>query len=330
MRAWTASADTAAREVSPTTQDGRPAPLPPPGNEAIKCSMILFISTDMSSQYPLDVIPPWVLFLLMALVTLLAIEAGLWMGARRRRTAEHEQEGPVGAVVGATLGLLGFMLAITCGVAANRFDVRKQLLLDDVNAIGTTYLRAGLLLEPHRTRTRNLLRDYVNIRARIPELKGPDELQGAIARSEALQEQLWSHAAAIAEADRSSEIDALFISSLNEMFDLHTKRVVIGTQYRLPPVLWGVLIFVLVISMVVVGFQFGLAGRRSLHANVAVALTFSAVLLLIHDLDRSRSGWFIVSHGPMIELQRKLNSPSSEARDRTIDPAGTPEGAGPR
>ncbi len=282
----------------------------------------------MSTEHFYDQLPPWVLFALMALVTLLAIEAGLWMGAQRRRTAEHEQEGPVGAVVGATLGLLGFMMAITCGVAANRFDLRKQLLLDDVNAIGTAYLRAGLLREPHRTGTQSLLREYVDIRVTLPQLKGPDQLQGAIARSEALQERLWSHAEALAEADRSSEIDALFISALNEMIDLHTKRVVIGTQYRLPPVLWGVLIFVMVVSMAVVGFQFGLAGRRSLHANVAVALTFSAVLLLIHDLDRSRSGWFIVSHQPMIELQQKLNGPGSAARDRAMEPAASPQGTG--
>jgi hypothetical protein len=282
----------------------------------------------MFTQYFYDLLPPWALFALMALVTLLAIEAGLWMGAQRRRTAEHEQEGPVGGVVGATLGLLGFMMAITCGVAANRFDLRKQLLLDDVNAISTTWLRAGLLREPHRTGTRGLLREYVDIRATMPGLMGPDQLQDAIARSETIQEQLWSHAEALAGADRSSEIDALFISALNEMIDLHTKRVVIGTQYRLPPVLWGVLIFVMVVSMVVVGFQFGLAGRRSLHANVAVALTFSAVLLLIHDLDRSRSGWFIVSHRPMIELQRKLSAPSGEARERTIEPSATPASPG--
>ncbi len=278
----------------------------------------------MSNQYFYDLLPPWVLFALMALVTLVAIEAGLWMGAQRRRTAEHEQEGPVGAVVGATLGLLGFMMAITCGIAASRFDLRKQLLLDDVNAIGTTYLRASLLREPHRTGTQSLLREYVDIRASLPGLKSPDQLQDAIARSKAIQDRLWSHAVALAEADRSSEMDALFISALNAMIDLHTKRVVIGTQYRLPPVLWGVLIFVMVVAMAVVGFQFGLAGRRSLHANVAVALAFSAVLLLINDLDRSTSGGFVVSHQPMIDLQRKLNAPSGEARDRANEPAATP------
>ncbi len=282
----------------------------------------------MFTEHFYDLLPPWLLFAIMAVLTLLAIEAGLWMGSQRRRTAEHEQEGPVGAVVGATLGLLGFMMAITCGVAANRFDLRKQLLLDDVNAIRTTWLRAGLLREPHRTRTRGLLREYVDLRVGMPGLAGSDQLEDAIARSEAIQERLWSHAEALAEADRSSEIDALFISALNEMIDLHTRRVVIGTQYRLPAVLWGVLIFVMIVSMAVVGFQFGLAGRRSLHANVAVALTFSAVLLLIHNLDQSRSGWFIVSHRPMIELQQKLNTPRGEAQDRTTGPAATPEGTG--
>ena len=42
-----------------------------------------------------------------------------------------------------------------------------QLLLDEVNAIGTTYLRAGLLLEPHQSEIRTLLREYVDIRVSL-------------------------------------------------------------------------------------------------------------------------------------------------------------------
>src|SRR5262245_30600030 len=65
-------------------------------------------SHQMSDQYLLDAVPFWLFFVLACLLTLAAIEAGLWLGARRRRIAEHEQEGPVGTVVGAVLGLLAF------------------------------------------------------------------------------------------------------------------------------------------------------------------------------------------------------------------------------
>jgi hypothetical protein len=203
------------------------------------------------------------------------------------------------------------MMAFTFGIMAARFDTRKELLLDEVNAIGTAYLRAGLLREPQRTETRRLMRQYVDLRVGLAMGKGgPETLREAIARSEAMQNSLWSHAEALAVADRSSQIDALFISALNETFDLHTKRVVVALQYRIPIVVWGVLLFVSVLSMAAVGFQFGLSGKRSLLANLALTLTFSAVTFLIFDLDRPTQGWFRVSQQPMIELQQKLNAPA--------------------
>jgi hypothetical protein len=203
------------------------------------------------------------------------------------------------------------MMAFTFGIMAARFDTRKELLLDEVNAICTAYLRAGLLREPQRTETRRLMRQYVDLRVGLAMGKGgPETLREAIARSEAMQNSLWSHAEALAVADRSSQIDALFISALNETFDLHTKRVVVALQYRIPIVVWGVLLFVSVLSMAAVGFQFGLSGKRSLLANLALTLTFSAVTFLIFDLDRPTQGWFRVSQQPMIELQQKLNAPA--------------------
>ena len=66
-------------------------------------------------------------------------------------------------MVAATLGLLAFILAFTFGLAASRFDSRMQVLLDEANAIGTTYLRAGMLPEQGK-QIRALLREYADAR----------------------------------------------------------------------------------------------------------------------------------------------------------------------
>ena len=44
--------------------------------------------------------------------------------------------------------LLSFMLGFTLAMALPRFDLRKHLVMEEANAIGTTSLRAGLLPEP--------------------------------------------------------------------------------------------------------------------------------------------------------------------------------------
>lgn len=263
---------------------------------------------DTAAGYFFDSLPLWVLFVSMILITILAMEIGQWLGALRRKMAEHEPAGPVGTVVGAVLLLLAFVLGLTFAAASHRFDDRKEALLDDVNVIQTAYLRAGLLPEPHRTTVRSLLRDYVEIRIGMVNAYGqPEKLRVVQGRAEALQESMWSHAQSLAEADRSSVIYALFTSTLNEVFDLHTRRVVLGAQYRIPLFVWCALIFALFVALVAVGFQFGIAGRRSVTVIVLLALTLAVVMQVVFDLDRPGGGMIAVNQRPMVDLYQSLS-----------------------
>jgi hypothetical protein len=131
----------------------------------------------------LDYLPLWGLFAATVVLILLSVEGGFRLGKYRRQRSDQEKEQPVGVMVGATLGLLGFMLAFTFGVAAARFEARRQVLLDEANAIGTAFLRAELLPEPQRAETRNFLREYVDVRlagvqpGKIePALRRPDSM----------------------------------------------------------------------------------------------------------------------------------------------------------
>src|SRR5262249_52033807 len=148
-----------------------------------------------------------------------------------------EKESPVGAMVGSILGLLAFLLAFTFGLAASRFDTRRQTVLEEANAIGTTYLRARLLPEPQRSTLENLLREYVDVRIRgVLENK----LAEAAKRSEELQESLWSEAVKAANSKDSNPImTSLFIQSLNETIDVHAKRVLVSVRSRIPISIWG-------------------------------------------------------------------------------------------
>jgi hypothetical protein len=178
----------------------------------------------------LDMLPLWGLFLAIIVLVLAAIEGGYRVGSYRHRQSDHEMEAPVGAMVGATLGLLAFMLAFTFGMAASRFDTRKQLVLDEANAIGTTYLRTAMLPE-RRDEIRALLRSYVDARLDVIQ---PGRVAEAILQSEDIQGQMWSAATAIGQQHPDSIIVGLFVQSLNEVIDLHAKRVNIGLRNRIP------------------------------------------------------------------------------------------------
>ena len=142
----------------------------------------------------IEALPLWALYIITSAIVLLSAEAGWRLGNYRRQRPQHEKDAPVGAVVGATLGLLAFLLAFTFGMAASRYDTRKQLVLQEANAIGTTYLRADMLPEPQRSEIRNLLREYAALRVGgVTSLMTPE----VMAQSGALHDRLWAQAVAV-------------------------------------------------------------------------------------------------------------------------------------
>jgi hypothetical protein len=256
----------------------------------------------MDFSAPLDAFPLWLLFLATIAIICVAVEAGYRLGNFRREHAP-EKDAPVGAMVAAMLGLLAFLLAFSFGLAASRFEERRHTVLDDANAIGTTYLRAALLPEPQRTEIRRLLRQYVDVRVEGVQQGTADQ---ALSKSVELQGQLWSQTTAVAAQDSRSIVTGIFIQSLNQMIDLHSRRVMVGLQSRIPAVIWAVLYFVAILTMATMGYQEGLVGTRRSLASLAVVITFSVVMFLIVDLDRPMEGLLRVSQQTMLDLQRSM------------------------
>lgn len=257
----------------------------------------------------LSFLPIWAVFLATVGLVLLSIAAGVRLGRSRGRVvtaAAEADQPPVGEIVAATLALLAFMIAFTFGVAASRFDVRKGLVIEESNAIGTTFLRAGLLSEPHRTHVRDLLRAYVGARL---EAVQPGKLAEGIRRSDQLHVQLWNHAEAVGREAPGSIVVGLFIGSLNEVIDLHAKRLALGVGNRIPRSIWVVLYFVTILGTFVMGYHAGLSNAVRPLAILTLALAFSAVMTLIVDLDRPQEGGLRVSQQSMIDLQQTLSAP---------------------
>jgi hypothetical protein len=101
------------------------------------------------------------------LVTFVLIVLAVWLGIRlgiryKEKQAGEEDNSPIGSVVGAALGLLAFMLAFTFQLTADRYNSRKELLTDEIAAVRTTYLRAGLLKDSNHVVVKRLLRNYVD------------------------------------------------------------------------------------------------------------------------------------------------------------------------
>ena len=240
------------------------------------------------------------LSILLVLITMLL---GNRVGLRTARKGRMS-DASIGSAVAAILGLLAFLLAFTFNSTAERFMQRKALLLDEVNAISTTYLRADLLPQTERRQARVLLAEYAAIRDFDPKDAG-DFLQ-RLQRSEDIQDELWQIVAKLSDEQYDAVRIGRFIESLNAVIDFNTSRIHVGTRYQIPPAIWGALAAVTALAMFGIGFQLGVGRRGSLQVALALALSFSVVILLIADLDRAAQGWLIVDQAPMTELNEEL------------------------
>ena len=243
------------------------------------------------------------LFVLTFIILLIAFECGMILGNKYQENVKEADRSSISSIVAAKLGLLAFLLTFTFGIAASKYDEKRALVLEEANAIGTTFLRAGYLPNLHKTEIRSLLKQYVDVR--LNHLN-PIDIAKGIELSQGLQDKLWHQAEAIAEKTPDSVVAGLFIQSLNDVIDLHTKRLNIGLRIRIPSIIWTSLYFVAVIAFGTVGYQIGLMRARYMGIILLLITTFSLVLVLIADLDRPQAGFIKVSQQPLQDLQRQL------------------------
>ncbi len=252
---------------------------------------------------PLDHIPLWCLFLLATCLSILGVELGYRFGRWRHKFRSDEHETPVAAMVASILGLLAFMLAFTFSMAASRFDARRQAVLEEANAIETTYLRTQLLPEPHRSETARLLREYTDLRVHKLNIADLPEL---ITKSNELHKQLWLHAVAAAETAPHSITTGLFLQSLNETIDIHSKRIFVGLLSRVPLPIWLSLWSLTLTGMVSIGYQAGLSGTSRSPEMAVLSFAFGLVLLLNIDLDRGQEGLLRVGQQSMVDVLENM------------------------
>ena len=244
-----------------------------------------------------------VIFFIGVAIVFLASEFGWRLGTR---TKGHGASGNISALEQSLLGLLALMIGFTFLMALTRFEARREAVLNEANAIGTTALRARLLPEPHREESLKLLREYAQIRI-IPAGKSFAELPTLIDRSNHIQEALWQQVKALSVKDKNMVPTGLFIQALNELIDNQGRRLA-ALQNFIPPV---VLLMLSVMAAVACGFAGYASGLDPLRTRLPVLITaflVCSVIFVILDLDRPNAGFIIISQQPMIDTLASLSA----------------------
>jgi hypothetical protein len=179
-------------------------------------------------------------------------------------------------------------------------------VVEEANAIGTTYLRAKALPEPRSSQIQELLRQYGALRIEFARARdeSPEKVREVDNRSKELHSLIWSHAVALAR-ENPNPVTSIFLQTLNEMIDLHSKRLA-AYRNRVPLSIYLVLFVVSIITLWLVGYYFGRRQGGRILATVVVLL-LASVMWLIMDLDHPGRGTIRASQESLIELHRDLS-----------------------
>ena len=247
------------------------------------------------------------LFLLTVILMLVGLEVGFRFGNKIERKRVKAQTSQVRALMGATLGLLAFMQAFTFAAAQNHFENRFQLQIDEALLLKAAFMKADLFGEPVRSEARGLLIEYVDDRIALRQSvreKNAVDIFGALKRAEEAQLKLWSlgNRSNDASSDSNSQSSTDIKPEVLGLMESQTRRLQAALVNRIPPIIWLTLYFTAMVSMIVVGYQAGLTEKRSPLATFSLALVFSAVMILIMDLDRPLQNLFELNTAVMDDL----------------------------
>lgn len=267
----------------------------------------------MLTVHFLDLVPIWLLFIFAIALMVFFIEVGFRLGKRSVLNAKKAQTSQVRAIMGAGLGLLAFMLAFTFSTAQSHFELRVQSVAEEARIARNAFMQADLLAEPARTQAKQLLKDYIDLRSNMrnpSNLNISEALAELISFSEQIQKKLWTlavNASRQEAADPSDEkSNDMFMASVLALIDVHFTRVHSSIMNRIPLTIWITLYLMAALSMIIMGYQAGLTEKRSPVATVTLAVAFSAVILLITDLDRPVMRFFQVNRQLLVDLDRYM------------------------
>jgi hypothetical protein len=249
-------------------------------------------------------LPIWIIYIIIVLLIVFSVRSGIAYASWRRTHFLDENDSAINTLVGATLGLLAFILAFTFSMTTSRFDARKHFLLEEINSIETSWLRSGLVEEPYNEELQKILVEYVEIRIWLVD--NPKKVKKVIEKSLELQTKIWALITELTKRDLGNDrINVLLIDAVNDMFDNQTRRISIAVNDRIPNLIWIALFTLIVIAMFEVGYLLGKTEKSNWVLVFALSMAFATVVVLIVDLDSS-NGHITINNQSLYDMYDRI------------------------
>jgi hypothetical protein len=243
---------------------------------------------------------------------LVCLEIGRQMGTRWLTQESNGAVSGLSTMQGAMFTLYGLLLAFTFSEATSRFDLRRELIVDEANAIETAYLRLDLLAPNSQPAMRKQFREYLDSRLevyrRMPDIKAAQE---ELLRSEQLQHNIWAQALADSSLPGAHKDAAkLLLPAVNTMIDITATRTM-AAMIHPAPIIYKLLFVLALVCSVLAGYGTGGSKKRNwLHTTAFAAVTAACVFVIL-DIEYPRMGFIRISayDQVLVDLRNKMEQP---------------------
>lgn len=221
----------------------------------------------------------------------------------------QSEELATGTIDAAVLSLLGLLTAFTFSGAYSRYEYRRQLIVQEANAIGTAYLRIDLLPAAAQPALRAKFREYAQSRYDLwGKLPDPAAREAELDRCAALQSEIWSAAVTATAEETHGETRRLLLPALNEMIDITTTRYM-AMQAHPPLLIYYSLAALAVLASGTAGFGMSRAKRPSYPHIVGFAIVSALTLYLTLDIEFPRFGLVTLdaTHQLLLEVRKQMD-----------------------
>jgi cellobiose-specific phosphotransferase system component IIC len=232
-----------------------------------------------------------------------AAEFGTWTGLGRYEA--HADKSDINTPASASLGLLALLIAFSFSMALSRYETRRDLVLKEANAIGSTANFALMLPPSAQGPILSLLREYATVRMTLGGPYDSSKMKRDVARSLDLQARLWRQATAVTAAEPQSLPVNCFVASLNEINNLHEGRLT-ALRNQVPVVVVLMLVGSAMVAMGFTGYNAGVMGTRRQIADLVMSIMIATLIVLVMDLDRPYLGLIRVSEQALVDVAKSL------------------------
>lgn len=245
----------------------------------------------MLNNFVIFLLDSRLLILFVAVVLGVSIYLGGCFGKRCRDTSGQSTIATDELTINAILGLMSLVVAFTFSGAYERYDYRTSLIIEEYNAISTSYAFVSTLPEGRQEMLRKDYRRVVDERIALYGHKNPEDFGRSAAELEQSVTTLWNDAVAAVKATPYPDklIAGQILPTITEMGDALERRKHASKRHP-PAVIYSLLFLLIAIGAFITGYSNAVANRHAVTFVSVYICLMAAVFCITVNLEHPLHG----------------------------------------